>query len=378
MALESLEIGLYVVIISLLITILFKLFRPQDPPEVDLEPILKKTEAFMGLSSNITGSHTQVEASHTQVQTTYSEMAGEYKQMRVILGALNTTLEGARGDNRRIQQFGRDLSDVLKKPSIRGSVAEKLLEDMCRQYLPDHQWEHQAVTDSEASSQQGGVDVLIHYNEVDLPVDSKFPREAWKRYVNLAEMAMADLNEAQIDTHNKAIKSEFKEFQKSVLAKVKEIQGHINPPDTTDFAMMFIPTEAMYYSVISDKNAINDQNIVKRQGKPDAHLLDVMLERKVIPVSPSIFYAYLEVINIGLSNLAILNNLEGLRKKVDDFKIKRGTYTTAHEQVGKMLKDALAEWETEDKRFKELGKKADDVIGALDNVEIGDAPTEED
>ena len=114
MALESLEIGLYVVIISLLITILFKLFRPQDPPEVDLEPILKKTEAFMGLSSNITGSHTQVEASHTQVQTTYSEMAGEYKQMRVILGALNTTLEGARGDNRRIQQFGRDLSDVLK------------------------------------------------------------------------------------------------------------------------------------------------------------------------------------------------------------------------------------------------------------------------
>ncbi len=378
MALESLEIGLYVVIISLLITILFKLFRPQNLPEVNLEPILEKTEAFMGLSSNITGSHTQVEASHTQVQTTYSEMAGEYKQMRVILGALNTTLEGARGDNQRIQQFGRDLSDVLKKPSIRGSVAEKLLEDMCRQYLPDHQWEHQAVTDSEASSQQGGVDVLIHYNEVDLPVDSKFPREAWKRYVNLAEMAMADLNEAQIDTHNKAIKSEFKKFQKSVLAMVKEIQGHINPPDTTDFAMMFIPTEAMYYSVISDKNAINDQNIVKRQGKPDAHLLDVMLERKVIPVSPSIFYAYLEVINIGLSNLAILNNLEGLRKKVDDFKIKRGTYTTAHEQVGKMLKDTLAEWETEDKRFKELGKKADDVIGALDNVEIGDAPTEED
>ena len=43
-----------------------------------------------------------------------------------------------------------------------------------------------------------------------------------------------------------------------------------------------------------------------------------------------------------------------------------------------MLKDALAEWETEDKRFKQLGKKADDGIGALDNVEIGAAPTAED
>lgn len=377
MALESLEIGLYVVIISLLIAILFKLFRPQDLPEVNLQPILDKTDAFMGLSSNITGSHTQVEASHTQVQTTYSKMTGEYKQMKDILGALNTTLEGARGDNQRIQQFGRDLSDVLKKPSIRGSVAEKLLEDMCRQYLPDHQWERQAVTDSEASSQQGGVDVLIHYNEVDLPVDSKFPREAWKRYINLAEMAMADLNEAQIDTHNKAIKSEFDKFQKSVLAMVKQIQDHINPPDTTDFAMMFIPTEAMYYSVVSDKNAINDQNIVKRKGKLDAHLLDVMLEGRVIPVSPSIFYAYLEVINLGLSNLAILENLEGLRKQVDLFKTKRGTYVVSHEKVGQLLKDALVEWETEDKRFKELGKKADDVTVALEKVEIGDSPTED-
>jgi len=352
MALESIELGLYAAILALLLFILKKI---KPPAKIDLESIIN---------------------SNTQVSDTYTNMTSDYSKMTITLGDLNETLATARLENLNIQKFGRDLSDVLKKPSIRGDVGEKLLEEMCREYLPDRMWERQAVTDSEASD-RGGIDVLIHYSKVDLPVDSKFPREAWKNYVNLSGMSMADMSEPEVQRHNKMIKSEFETFQSAVRTQVKEIQKHINPPDTTDFALMFIPSEAMYYSVISDKNTINAQNIVRRKGKPDAHLLDVMLEEKVIPVSPSIFYAYLEVIRIGVSNLAIIENLEGLRKKVELFKTKKSTYTTSHAKVGEMLKKALDEWEIEDKRFTELGKKADDVIDALDNVEIGDAPTEE-
>ena len=348
MVLESVELGLYATIIILLLVILKKLL---DSEGIDLTSII---------------------GSNTQVSETYTSMTHDYSKMTTTLGALNETLATVRAENLNIQQFGRDLSDVLKKPSIRGDVGEKLLEEMCRENLPDRMWERQAVTDSEASSARGGVDVLIHYDKVDLPVDSKFPREAWRRYVNLSGMSMADMSEPEVQTHNKMIKSEFKKFQSAVLTQVGEIQKHINSPDTTDFALMFIPSEAMYYSVISDKNTVNDQNIVKRQGKPDAHLLDVMLEEKVIPVSPSIFYAYLGVIKIGISMLAIVENLEGVRKQVELFKTKKGTYETAHVEVGKMLKKALEEWEKEDKRFTELTKKADDVIGALDKVEIDD------
>ncbi len=348
MELEPIELGLNAAIIVLLLIILKKLL---DSEGIDLSSII---------------------SSNTQVSDTYTKMNQDYAEMTTTLGELNETLATARTENLSIQKFGRDLSDVLKKPSIRGDVGEKLLEEMCREILPDRMWERQAVTDSEASSARGGVDVLIHYDKVDLPVDSKFPREAWRRYINLSGTSMADMNEVEVQTHNKTIKSEFKDFQKAVLSQVGEIQKHINPPDTTDFALMFIPSEAMYYSVISDKNTVNDQNIVKRQGKPDAHLLDVMLEEKVIPVSPSIFYAYLGVIKIGISNLAIVENLEGVRKQVELFKSKKGTYETAHVEVGKMLKKALEEWEKEDKRFNELGKKADDVIGALDKVEIDD------
>lgn len=324
------EIGFSVVTLLIMLVIAWKIWSEKSG--IDLNPIID---------------------SNTQV-------SGKYDEMKTILGELNTTLEGARSDNTNIQQFGRDLRDVLLKPSIRGDVGEKLLEEMCNANLADHLWKRQAVTDEEADSQRGGVDVLIHYSKMDLPVDSKFPREAWRRYINLAESPMASMPADQVDNHRKKIKAEWEGFRKSIKAKVREIQKHINPPGTTDFGLMFIPSEAMYYSVVSDKNVINDQN----------NLLEEMLEKKVIPVSPSIFYAFLEVIKIGVANLAIIDNVEGLRKQVELFKKKKGTYAASHEKVGKMLKDALAEWKTEDERYKELGKKADDVIGALDKVSI--------
>jgi len=333
------EIGFSVVTLLIMLVITWKIWSEKSV--IDLNPILNSINPIID--------------SNTQV-------SGKYDEMKTILGELNTTLEGARADNTNIQQFGRDLRDVLLKPSIRGDVGEKLLEEMCKANLADHLWERQAVTDEEADSQRGGVDVLIHYSKIDLPVDSKFPRESWRRYINLAESPMASMSADQVDNHRNKIKAEWEGFRKSIKAKVREIQKHINPPGTTDFGLMFIPSEAMYYSVVSDKNVINDQN----------NLLEEMLEKKVIPVSPSIFYAFLEVIKIGVANLAIIDNVEELRKQVELFKSKKGTYAASHEKVGKMLKDALTEWETEDKRYNELGKKADDVIGALDRVSISE------
>jgi len=334
---DLMEIGFSVTTLLIILAIAWKIWN--DKSGIDLNPIIN---------------------SNTQVSETYTQMTNEYSSMQTILGELNATLEGARTDNVNIQQFGRDLRDVLLKPSIRGDVGEKLLEEMCSANLADHLWERQRVTDEESDSQRGGVDVLIKYSKINLPVDSKFPREAWRRYINLADSPMSGKSEDEIKNHKNKIKNEWDDFRNSINAKVKEIQKHINPPGTTDFGLMFIPSEAMYYSLVSDKNALNDQN----------NLLDEMLKKKVIPVSPSIFYAFLEVIKIGVANLAIIDNVEGLRKQVQLFKTKQGTYAASHEKVGQLLKDALDEWETEDARYKELGKKADDIVNALDKVTI--------
>jgi len=348
---DAMEIGFSVVTLLIVLIIAWKI--SSDKSKIDLNPIL---------------------TSNTQVQDTYTQMASDYSEMQSTLGDLNQTLTEARSENLSIQKFSRDLSDILVRPNIRGDVGEKLLQDMCRQHLPDHLWVRQKVTDEEAGSDRGGVDVLIKYGEVHLPVDSKFPRRAWKRFIDTAGESMDKMSEAETQTHDKAIKREFEAFQAAVRDAVNGPQGvtkHINPPNTTEFGLMFVPNEAMYYALVSDKNAVNHENTIKSKGEK-IHLLDWMISEKVIPVSPSIFYPFLEVIKLGVSKLAIIENLEGLRTKIDHFKVKRGTYTKHHTEVGKALAKALAQWEIEDERFKDLGKAADDVIGALDQMPLAD------
>ena len=362
MVLESIEIGLFATIILLLIFILYKMLKPQEQTEIDLRPILEESGKFLQLASNLAQSQTQI--------------GTEYNQMKQTLDNLNTTLGQTRADNQNIQQFGRDLKDVLTKPNIRGNIGEKLLEEMCSEYLPDHVWRRQAVTNPEAKTDKGGVDVLISYNGIDLPVDAKFPRDAWKRYITLAETSMSEMTHVERENHNDSIKNEYGEFITSVKKKVKECKVHIHPPNTTEFALMFVPSEAMYYSLVSEKNVLRNQNVIEtKKGKTS--VMDWMLDQQVIPVSPSMFYSYLAIIQMGLSNLAIVENLEELRSKVNLFKTKKGTFAERHEEVGANLESALESWKAQGKRFQELVKKADEVIGALDNVEKKDNTTEE-
>ena len=375
MSLETIEIGLFSTIISLLIFILYKLLKPQQ--QFDLSPIVKESGKFIKLATSITDSQTQISQSHNSVIQSANEMNTEYKDMKETLDALNTTLGETRADNQNIQQFGRDLKDVLAKPNIRGNIGEKLLEEMCSEYLPDHVWRRQAVTNPEAKTDRGGVDVLISYNDIDLPVDSKFPRDAWKRYITLAETSMSEMSLVERENHHDSIKNEYEAFITSVKNKVKECKTHIHPPKTTEFALMFVPSEAMYYSLVSEKNVMRDQNVIEtKKGK--ISVMDWMLVQQVIPVSPSMFFSYLAIIQLGLSNLAIVENLEELRSKVNLFKTKRGTFAERHEEVGANLESALQSWKDQGKRFQELVKKADEVIGALDNVEKRDKTTEED
>ena len=307
-----------------------------------------------------------------KVTDTYQTMQEEYKQMQSILSNVRNEITLSTQGRQEVIDFSRDLRDVLIKPSIRGDAAEKLLEDMCRQYLPDSAWERQAVTDDDATTQKGGVDVLLKTDSLNVPVDSKFPREAWKRYVNLIQEPLNGKSESEQTRHRKNIKAEFEDFQKAVMTKVTEIQKHINPESgTTDFALMFIPTEAIYYAVVSDKNGIHEENIISRKGK-NIQLLDAMLEQRVIPVSPSTFYPFIHVILTGIRNMKVVENLESLQRLLIRFETKMRTFTEAYDKIGVALDDAKSEWETTGARFNELTKLGGSITNALEEVEVKD------
>ena len=314
--------------------------------------------------------------SNQKVTDTYQKMQDEYKDMNQVLTDVRLEITKSTEGRKEVIDFSRDLRDVLVKPSIRGDVGEKLLEDMCKSYLPDSAWKRQSVTDDEASSQRGGVDVLLKTGSLDVPVDSKFPREAWKRYVSLIEQPMNGMNESQQNQHRAAIQHQFATFQSSVMTKVGEIQKHINPSSgTTNFALMFIPTEAMYYAVVSDKNGLNEENLITRKGQT-LQLLDAMIQENVIPVSPSTLYPFIHVILVGIQNMKVVENLETLQARLNQFETKMRTFSTAYESIGSALDGAKSAWETAGNRYNELTVLGGRITNALDEVEVLDSAAE--
>jgi DNA recombination protein RmuC len=177
-------------------------------------------------------------------------------------------------------------------------------------------------------------------------------------------------NESEQKNHRNSIKTEFAGFQSAIMSKVGEIQKHINPGSgTTDFALMFIPTEAMYYAVVSDKNGINENNVILRKGK-SVQLLDAMLEQQVIPVSPSTLYPFIQVIMTGIRNMKVVENLETLQNRLSRFETKMRTFTTAYDDIGSALDEAKSAWETTGSRFNELKTLGGSITNALDEVEV--------
>lgn len=127
------------------------------------------------------------------------------------------------------------------------------------------------------------VDAVIRLRGHLVPVDAKFPLESFQRMVA-----------AEDDVARKAAR---KEFERSVKGRIDEIADkYIRPGEGTfEFALMFIPAENIYYEVIIKDDSLGE----------GASLLAYATSRRVVPVSPNSFYAYLSTIVTGLKGMQV-------------------------------------------------------------------------
>ena len=196
--------------------------------------------------------------------------------VRDVQGQLGTLTEATR----RLEQLGRDISgleQILRAPKVRGGLGEMLLERLLSEILPagSYRLQHQFRSGDK-------VDAAIVLADRLVPVDSKFPLENFRRLLE-------DPDEARRRQARRA-------FGRDVRNRVDEIAKKYVLPDegTFDFALMYIPAENVYYEVVG-----------KDEEEGDDSLLTYALSRRVIPVSPNSFYAYLQVILLGLRGLRI-------------------------------------------------------------------------
>lgn len=199
----------------------------------------------------------------------------------------------------KIFEVGKEigkLQEVLRAPKARGGFGEWMLADILSQMIPrDHfQLQYQFRNGTR-------VDAAIFVGDHLVPIDAKFPLENFQRFIS--------------DATPEEKRRWRKDFARDVKRHIEAIsERYILPEEGTfDFALMYIPAENVYYEVIAADPDIEESAL-------SAYALD----HYVVPVSPNSFYAYLQVILIGLRGLkvdqAAREITESLKKMQGDFR----------------------------------------------------------
>jgi len=264
-----------------------------------------------------------------------------------VVGDVKEHLGKLEESNRQLYEIGKDISslqDLLRAPKIRGGIGEYILEDLLKQILPKEYYTLQYEFKNRER-----VDAIIRFRAGIVPVDAKFPLENFKRMLKAND-------EKEYITLKKIFIADIKNHIKTISEK------YIVPEEGTfDFALMYIPAENVYYETI-----IKDEKIGEEAG-----IFQYAINKKVIPVSPNSFYAYLSVILLGFKGMAvekrakeILFNIVQLRNEFDKFSVDfakiekhidnaKSSYSESEKRLIK-LTDKLAHIELVDKSEEQL------------------------
>jgi DNA recombination protein RmuC len=216
------------------------------------------------------------------------------------------------------------LEQALRPPKARGGFGELLLENLLRDRLPPSAYQLQYGF-------EGGerVDAIVRVDRL-ISVDSKFPLDNFSRMVETEDDSERQLYE--------------KAFARDVKGHIDSIAGkYIRPAEGTyDFAFMYVPVEAVYYELAC--------------GKTGA-LLQYAHEKRVFPVSPTTFVAYLQVIVLGLRGMQIEQHAQEVMSYVAELQKDFGRFKEDFDLVGTHLGRAQTKFVDADKRLDKFEGK---------------------
>jgi DNA recombination protein RmuC len=247
----------------------------------------------------------------------------------------------------RAKELGR-LEQALRPPKARGGFGELLLENLLRDRLPPSAF---AMQHTFASGER--VDAIVRVDRL-IPVDSKFPLDNYNRLV-----------EAEADDERTLAE---KQFARDVKTHIDAIAAKYIRPDegTYDFAFMYIPVEAVYYELAC--------------GKTGA-LLQYAHERRVFPVSPTTFTAYLQVIALGLRGMQIEQHAHEVMGYVADLQRDFTRFADDFDKVGTHLQHAQTKYHDAGKRLDRFETKLERAVeerNELEGEELLELPFEAD
>lgn len=243
-----------------------------------------------------------------------------------IFGNVKESLGRLEASNRQIYEIGKDISglqELLRAPKLRGQLGEMFLENLLAQVMPKDYYEIQYKFRT-----GDAVDAVIRLGGGLVPVDAKFSLENFKK---------------MLETQDEGEKSALRKlFIRDIKNRIDEIASKYILPDenTYDFALMYIPAENVYYEVIIKED-----------------MLAFCLSKKVIPVSPNTFYAYLQVICLGLKGLKIEQNAQEILKNLAALSTEMNKFKEDFELTGSHLVNACKKYDDSTRRLGRFSDK---------------------
>jgi len=310
--------------------------RTQDTLTKDSENkiAMLRTEFSNALSRNTELILQQLNSINTNVGSQLANTARVFGEVKESLGALDQKTQ-------QIYEVGKDISslqEILKAPKMRGGFGELLLENLLREILPREFYELQY------SFRSGDrVDAVIKIGKKIVCVDSKFPMESFNRLIK-----------AESEEDKKRIR---KEFIKAVKDHINNIADKYIAPDenTYDFALMYVPAENVYYETIIKGDEQDGEKAIFTHA----------ISKKVIPVSPNSFYAYLQVIIFGLRGLGIQEKTQEVIKKLIALKSALDRFREDFSKIGTHIKNINSSYGEAKERLDKFGDKLS-TIESLD------------
>jgi len=240
------------------------------------------------------------------------------------------------GEMKQLADGVYDLKKVLANVKTKGNLGEIQLGSILEQILSPGQYEPQRSVKEGSLERVDYVIKLPDKNSMSemllLPIDSKFPTEDYQRLINAYDSGLAE-------SELKSIESS---FESSVKRSAKDIHDkYINPPRTTDFAIMFVPSEGLY------------AEIVRR-----ADLFETLRKTyKVTVVGPTNLAAFLSSLQMGFRTLAIERRSNEVWELLGAVKTEFGRYGTLMESIKKKIDSAAKEIDTVGVRSRAIERK---------------------
>jgi DNA recombination protein RmuC len=328
-------LGIIVLVLAALLA--FKYLKPSSTSD-DATMLLKADMSELTKSMGLLKDGLQKQLTD-QLGQSNKQMSVQFEASAKIIRDVTEKLTELDRTNKSVGDVAAELKtlqNVLQNPKQRGVLGEYYLEQILKNTLPPGAFELQYKLGDDI------VDAVVHLDDKILPIDSKFSLENYNRLIDAKDEEKPALERA---------------FREDLKKRIDETAKYIKTKHgTLDLALMFIPSEAIYYDLLANKvglTGISGRSLMQYAA----------VDKKVTIVGPSTLSAMLQIIVQGLRSLEIQKDTDKIRKNIEQLSKHLMAHNGYMNKLGNSLGTTVGHFNS---TYKELGKIDKDVVKIAD------------